>query len=138
TAIANIVARRLARDPANRPASAAAIAAALPHAEAAMRSLVDARAHVPTESSDTHVLRPSAAWAMLAAVVVGIVTLASQPEIFTLKPIDVPNPPEVLASRAREILRRAASVGEGTDSEFWMTPTRRPPGGDAPSASIRL
>jgi eukaryotic-like serine/threonine-protein kinase len=119
-AIARLVARCLETDPTKRPSSAGSVAAALDPA-------------APTvDGADAGGLAPVVAWGALAAIIIGTLVLASHAQTFTVSASDLPNAPEVLAARARDVLTRSG-VANATDREFWFAP---PPGGA--QSSIRF
>ena len=61
------------------------------------------------------------AWALLGAILVGTLAVATQAHLATVAPSDVPKPPEVLAERARKILANVGAGDVGVDSAFWFT-----------------
>jgi hypothetical protein len=65
-------------------------------------------------------LHPAPAWALLGAVLVGIVAIATRADVLTVVPSDLPKPPEVLAERARNILTGVGADDMEVDSAFWF------------------
>jgi serine/threonine-protein kinase len=110
-------------DPERRPASALAIAARLPGGDplaAALAGGVVPSPEMVAAAGPKGALDPAPAWALLGAVLVGIVAIATQAHVMTVVPSDLPKPPDVLAERARNILTGVGADEVEVDSVFWF------------------
>jgi Protein kinase domain len=112
--VERVILRCLERDARLRPASALQVAAALPGGDPLAAALAAGETPSPemvAASGEIEGLRPAVAWACLTAVLVGIVAaLSLSRRAQFLERFDLQMPPEVLAERARELLRH---VGYG-------------------------
>jgi serine/threonine-protein kinase len=110
-------------DPERRPASALAIAARLPGGDALAAAVASGAMPSPemvAAAGPKGALHPAQAWALLGAVLVGSVAIATQAHVMTVVPSDIPKPPEVLAERARNILTGVGADDVEVDSVFWF------------------
>ena len=113
----------LERDPLKRPASALAVALLLPGGDplaAAMAKGVALSPEMIAAAGPRGALSPAHAWALLGAVLVGTLAVATQAHVANVLPADVPKPPEVLAERARNILAAVGGGHDETDSASWF------------------
>ena len=120
--ISSIVQACVARDPARRPDYAYAILALLPRGDS--RALIEGGIPTPAmvaATSTVGALRPSIAWLLLTGMIVASVGVAWRAHVFNVSPSQVPKPPQVLAERAREILRRDASASAAVDRAYWWS-----------------
>jgi Protein kinase domain len=121
--IERIIHACLERDPAERPASAVAIAARLPGGDplaAALAKGVVPSPEMVAAAGPKGALHPAQAWALLGAILIGALAIATQSHVVTVAPSDIPKPPEVLAERARNILASVGADDVEADSAFWF------------------
>jgi hypothetical protein len=123
--VERVILRCLERDPRQRPASVAHVAAALPGGDPLAAALAAGETPSPemvAASAGTEGLRPWVAWLCLALVVLGtatVVLLGRNAFLFQLVAMD--KPPDYLAERAREILRKAGYNDLPADSAHGFT-----------------
>lgn len=107
--VERVILRCLEYDPPRRPASALQVAAALPGGDPLAAALAAGETPSPemvAAAGELQGLRPRLAITLLAALVLGVIATlwsADHYKLHNLVPLD--NPPEVLAARAREVLR---------------------------------
>jgi hypothetical protein len=107
--VERVILRCIEKDPRQRPASAMQVAAALPGADPLAAAIAAGETPSPemvAASGSREGLKPWIAWACLAFILVGIVTVVLakwQTDLFQRIPVE--KPPEVLAEKARDILR---------------------------------
>ena len=123
-AMGEIVRACLARDPAARPRSAEDIAAWIPGGDVLTQAAAEGRLLSPdmlVAAGEKGDLRPLTAWALVAAVLSGMLVIASQSAGVTgVRPAVVPKSPQVLEDRAREIVTIAGGTQPRADSEYWF------------------
>ena len=108
--VERVIMRALAPDPRARPASAAQVAAALPGGnllDAVLQAGETPSPEMVAASGSNEGLEPPRAWALLALVVAGslaAVPLGSKALLWRRSALD--KPPETLAEKARETMRR--------------------------------
>jgi serine/threonine-protein kinase len=101
--------RCLQKDPALRPSSVRQVAAAFPGGDPLAAALAAGETPSPemvAASGATEGLRPMVAWLLLVGVIVSVtaaILLSAQTMLYRRVPLE--KPPEVLAQRARDILR---------------------------------
>ena len=113
----------LESDPPRRPASALAIAARLPGGDPLAAAIAEGAVLSPemvAAAGPKGALRPVVAWAMLGAIMIGTLAVASQAHVANVAPSDLPKPPEALAERARTILAAVGASDTEVDSAFWF------------------
>jgi hypothetical protein len=121
--IQRIIDACLESDPPRRPRSALAIAARLPGGDPLAAAIAEGAVLSPemvAAAGPKGPLHPAQAWALLAAILVGTLAVASQAHVVTMAPSDIPKPPEVLAERARNILSGVGAGDVELDSAFWF------------------
>jgi hypothetical protein len=117
--IERVILRCIEKDPRQRPSSAAQIAAALPGGDPLAAAIAAGETPSPemlAASGSTEGLKPWIAWACLAFIILGIgrFGLFSQRKLVQL----VQKPPDVMAERARDILKVIGYSELATDSAF--------------------
>jgi serine/threonine-protein kinase len=119
-AMERIILRCLDPDPAKRPASALAVAASLPGGDPLAAALAAGETPSPelvAQAEAAGGLRPAVAWACLGAVALGVIAvtwMSLRVQYSSLVPL--PKAPEVLAERARDILRGIGYADPPADS----------------------
>ncbi len=122
--VAAIIRACLANDPNDRPKTASSVAALLPGGDQLAAALTAGQIPPPevvAAASTIGALRPSIAWSLLIAIVVGSVAAAAWTEVLNIAPAVVPKPPEALAERAKDLLNRTGRSAGEIDHEFWFT-----------------
>jgi serine/threonine-protein kinase len=120
--VERVILRCLEYDPGQRPTSALQIAAALPGGDPLAAALAAGETPSPemvAAAGQTEGMRPVLAAALLAISAVGLIALLFAADAFRLHtkvPLD--NPPEVLAARAREIVRQLGYTEPYADEAF--------------------
>ena len=114
-----MILRCLEPDPAGRPLSARVVAAALPGGDPLAAALAAGETPSPQMVADAGAvgtLRPAVAWALFAALVIGLTAIAAindRVAIYRTELVRVS--PDVLRTRARQILERAGWSAEPLD-----------------------
>jgi len=127
--VERVILRCIEKDPRQRPVSLVQVAASLPGGDPLAAAIAAGETPSPemvAASGSTEGLRPWVAWTCLAFVILGIaaaVLLGRQALLFQRVPVD--KPPEVLAERAREILRDAGYPEPPADSAFGFQAAER-------------
>src|SRR5262249_17295066 len=137
-----VILRCLEKDPKARPASAVLVALALPGGDPLQAALALGETPSPemvAAAGENTGLRPAMAMACLIAVIIGLVVAVhfrSKTNLIDVTPFE--HPPEVLASKAREIVARLgyperpadSAHGFGYDYQYLNYVLRQIPSGD--------
>jgi serine/threonine-protein kinase len=127
-AVERTILRCLEPDPRMRPASALEVAASLPGGDPLAEALANGETPSPdlvaAASPDT-VLRPAIAVALVMVIgagLAGMLVLTKQTRMVSMVPME--NPPEVLASKARDIVRTLGHANPAADVAYGFRSER--------------
>ena len=120
--VERVMLRCLEKNPDKRPASALQVAAALPGGDPLAAALAAGETPSPelvAASDEREGLRPAIAWGCLLLIVLGLMLnalLAQKTQVATLVPL--PNPPEALAVKARDLIRELGYTTTPADTAY--------------------
>ena len=119
-AVERAIRRCLERDPADRPRSACEVLVGLPGGDPLAAALAAGETPSPRMVADAGgegTIRPWVGLALLGAVVAGIVLVALLADrVMLFRKVPLHEPPEVLTSRARQVLAQCGYADPPTDS----------------------
>ena len=108
--VERVILRCLEKDPKARPRSVAAVAAALPGGDPLAAAIAAGETPSPemvAAAGNDDAMKPAAAWACLLSILAGLALAAwLSPRAFRHGHVPLEKPPEALAERSKEIIRR--------------------------------
>jgi serine/threonine-protein kinase len=126
-AVERAILRCLDPDPKMRPQTALAVAAALPGGDPLAAALAAGETPSPevvAAAGTNEGLRPMIAIAALAGIIALVaVLLVFTPRLREMNKIPLENPPEALAAKARDIIRKLGYIEKPADSAYGFTAT---------------
>src|SRR5437867_3631051 len=121
-AVERVILRCLAKEPRDRPASVLSVAAALPGGDPLAAALAAGETPSPelvAEAGEVGGLSPPVAWTCLAGFAAGVVLVVLlSGKVQFVRMVTLPKPPEVLAEKAREVIRVLGYTNQPLDSAF--------------------
>jgi len=123
--VERVIQRCMEKDPNARPASVAQLAQALPGGDPLAAAIAAGETPSPemvAASGSTEGLRPRIAWGLLAFIILGtIAIIAMNDRVMLHRLIPFEKPPEALAERAQEFLKKAGYSEDYADSRYWFS-----------------
>jgi eukaryotic-like serine/threonine-protein kinase len=124
-AVERAILRCLEKEPGQRPRSAASVAAALPGGDPLAAAIAAGETPSPemvAAAGSTEGMKPAAAWACLAAILGGIALVAYlSPKAYRHGHVPLEKPPEALAERSKEIVRRLGYTEKPSDTAWGFS-----------------
>jgi serine/threonine-protein kinase len=120
--VERVILRCLEKDPKARPRSVAAVAAALPGGDPLAAAIAAGETPSPemvAAAGSDESMKPAAAWACLVSILAGLALAAwLSPRAYRHGHVPLEKPPEALAERSKEIIRRFGYTEKALDSAW--------------------
>ncbi|MGH9398815.1 MAG: protein kinase domain-containing protein, partial [Thermoanaerobaculia bacterium] len=124
-AVERAILRCLEKEPGQRPRSAAAVAAALPGGDPLAAAIAAGETPSPemvAAAGGDEGMKPAAAWACLVLILAGMALAAYlSPRAYRHGHVPLEKPPEVLAERSKDILRRFGYTEKPLDTAWGFS-----------------
>jgi hypothetical protein len=124
-AIERAILRCLEKEPGQRPRSAAAVAAALPGGDPLAAAIAAGETPSPemvAAAGSDEGMKPAAAWACLVLILAGMALAAYlSPRAYRHGHVSLEKPPEALAERSKEIIRRLGYTEKPLDTAWGFS-----------------
>jgi serine/threonine-protein kinase len=121
-AVERAILRCLEKEPGQRPRSAAAVAAALPGGDPLAAAIAAGETPSPemvAAAGSDEAMKPGAAWACLVSILAGMALAAYlSPRAYRHGHVPLEKPPEALAERSKEIIRRLGYTEKPLDTAW--------------------
>ncbi len=123
--VERVILRCLEKDPKARPRSVAAVAAALPGGDPLAAAIAAGETPSPemvAAAGSDEGMKPAAAWACLVSILAGLALAAwLSPRAYRHGHVPLEKPPEVLAERSKEIIRRLGYADKPVDTAWGFS-----------------
>jgi serine/threonine-protein kinase len=123
--VERVILRCLEKDPTARPRSVAAVAAALPGGDPLAAAIAAGETPSPemvAAAGSDEGMKPAAAWACLVSILAGLALAAwLSPRAFRHGHVPLEKPPEALAERSKEIIRRFGYTEKAVGSAWGFS-----------------
>jgi hypothetical protein len=123
--VERVILRCLEKDPKARPRSVAAVAAALPGGDPLAAAIAAGETPSPemvAAAGSDEGLKPAAAWACLVSILAGLALSAYlSPRAYRHGHVPLEKPPEALAERSKEIIRRFGYTEKPLDTAWGFS-----------------
>jgi eukaryotic-like serine/threonine-protein kinase len=124
-AVERVILRCLEKEPGQRPRSVSAVAAALPGGDPLAAAIAAGETPSPemvAAAGSDEGMKPAAAWACLVAILAGLALAAwLSPRAFRHGHVPLEKPPEALAERSKEIIRRLGYTEKPLDAAWGFS-----------------
>jgi len=127
-AVERVILRCLEKEPGQRPRSVAAVAAALPGGDPLAAAIAAGETPSPemvAAAGSDEGMKPAAAWACLVLILAGMALAAYlSPRAYRHGHVPLEKPPEALAERSKEIIRRLGYTEKPLDTAWGFSGNR--------------